>query len=604
MERASRSAVYGLGIWLCWSVTIASCVREPRVVGEGADATPIAGAGGSNAAAGGDPVLESLAATRPLIEHDTPRDYYELELARTNGAVRLVSVTRLQRRVRPFPNFAADYYLVSRSAKAILEAVPVSFPRHGHGTLVDSNGLRSHVDMDVPEGADGEVSAVVSADSAIDHLELVGPGDTVLFRVDAKDLPPRPGESRVGVQVQALNGAETLAQSFPNIIFVTPGWEALVRSGLHGGTIVEFSPEAVRGIRAGLSKLPPAVLNAVQTIAVVKLLAEEAHPDAEHFHAGHTRGPRVVLSDELTEAMFEQTIIHEAAHTLDELTIEAATGVRTNPDQTYRPQVIEAGRELVAKFSLLTGIRGMFETLQQSGVDTGSAVAYGSNWTGASPEKLARSGFITIDGTAVPQEDYAEYVSGLARLDSSQLPALCRMFSNANAQDKSLLLPYAKLIFLRAIEAVSLASFKACVQGFMLEPTQSGISFVGVGNLDRELNVSLGAVGDQNEYSISGAGPESYRVVISVPVGNPPTPPRGLFRFADVGPETGEGIHQLTRVALLHDKMDLHRASKDGLLLITRSDASHAEGAMFGLRLRKDSGAVTDSFPMVRFKVP
>jgi hypothetical protein len=566
-----------------------SCQQELPIVDDEA------GTGaGSAAATSKVAVSKSLDRTRPTVVLPKPQDFYRIDLARVNGQVSLVAITRIAASIRPLPSLSAEYLLVCFHGDTLVSAVPVRFATSAHD--LDFNQVGGHDEFAL---ADTRVSVSVEADAAIDRIELVDTKNQTQLRIAAADLPK--AASGGGAGGGTPNAADALRAHFPEIKFVRPSEIGLVAPDLvRGGKPVDISSEYAERLERALSALEPNLRSSIQTLAVVEFLASTNNQLTHKPLRGNTIGPQLVLSSTLGEDVI-QTIAHEAAHAFEHAT-RIAAGNDGNPEEAFRPAWNAFAKQLIDKFHLLYGIADAWEKLHQTGVDRNYAIAYDPNSAIALslPQALA-GGFFSPYGAAYPSEDFAEYVRDRTVGSGNDHP--CDEFIGQSGATPERAIPYAKLVLLRGIGAISESSYGDCVGSYSVIPDELGFSFAGrAKRLDENIDAYFKGGETTPTYTVRGAG-IGFTMYLNIRRQDINDSPIGLHTFASISLATLNDIPWADYVALIGPKPSDARASNQGVVLVVEATEHTAKGVIFGLGLQNSVGKVTDTWPFVAFNV-
>ena len=543
-------------------------------------------------------VNTSLAHSRPAFVLDAPAEFYRLDLARSEGAVRVVTISRVKTKLRPMPQLSPEYLLVAFHAGTAVAAVPVRFPVSAHELEFDPQGGGHH-----PFAVtDTRVSVSVEADAQIDSFQLVDAANEPLLELTSDDLPIRPTGGGAGGG--PLEPIDELGARYPTIRFLRPSEEdVLAEKVLKGGMIAELTSSDVDVFENVLDALEPVVRGSIQTLAVVRFPADVKNTHTGQPIRGYTLGPQIAISSHVTTDADDlmATVAHEAAHTLDHATRQAA-GVDPNPQENFRPEWAHMIQTRIEAHHLLRGLDDVWRKLHQSGVAQGLAAAYSpkvdeSNWDNA-----FKGGFFSPYGSSAEAEDLAEYVRDRTVGTVNHTP--CKEFEGATGDKLALAIPYAKLVLLLGIGAISARSFNDCIgESYSVIPDMPGFTFVGYERrLEENLQVQFMDKEMPPNYRVQGSG-IGYTMYLNLRRELADDSPIGLHKFQSISLENLANIGSADYVALLGQKASDARASSQGIALVVEADEHHAKGVMFGLGLQDARGKLTDSFSLVPFWV-
>ncbi len=558
------------------------------------------------------PDLESaLDVTAPPFQSFDAKAYYRLELGSVDGTLHAVHIDSVVSSHRPMPVLSPDYLVVGYGAdSAVVSAAPLAFPRTGL-TLRRANGIVSHEILQLNESI-----ATVFLDSAneIDHIGVISPTGDTLLALQAGDLPPPatekgrgPARSDLLGRAQQRISTEQLAFRYAHIRFLTAGDEKLLGAdALLQGVLRTPAEEENDVIADGLAALAPAQLGTVQTIALVEW---PVGSDADNLWA-FTAGGRLTLNARrMLDPEMVPSLVHEAAHAFQGL-VEATAGVGTFSLSEWPPEPRQAAQRLLQQFRLAQGLSSAWLSLHKSGLNGGHTRLHvreddrpvpASAWEGLGAQEARTGGFATPLGSANPWEDIAEYV-GTTQVPSDAVPGICPIFSGGGSLDPERAIPYAKLVFLRGLGAVSREAFDACVHGTAIA-REPGIHFTDSFSFSSELKAGvLDEDGGATTYGFIGSGPSSFQLLIKVKIDSPQASALGLHRLDEVwvGNVGDPGLS----TALLGNGNNLSaRAGEQGLVLFTDARPELTAGAVFGLVLQNAVGIDTDAFPFGTFRI-
>ena len=278
---------------------------------------------------------------------------------------------------------------------------------------------------------------------------------------------------------------------------------------------------------------------------------------------------------------------------------------KSDVSTSWPAPVLAAAQALIDRYSLSKGLGELWANVHQSGVEQGYVGAYrGAVGLTDSVENAAAAGFISPYGSTKVSEDIAEYIGVLSSLSAAKPITLCELFGSSNVNDKPRIMAYAKMTLLYGLGAIDQAPYLSCLHGYDPLPRDPGIVFTGVAAFVHDLDANFTRSDSGHDFfDITGAGPQSYKVRISILLPDDVGVPLGLHRLGDVSLVGTHDADSSNHVALFHDDPGLTRASAEGLVLVTEAGKHKAEGVIFGLALQNFLGARTDSFAFVPFKV-
>jgi hypothetical protein len=523
------------------------------------------------------------------------RGMWRLDLSNA-GAVTIDEVTYLDVPVAqdPMPPLAAQYMAVAYAGAEIRAVVPLAFD-----TQAVAEGDGSPTMIALP---DATASIFVEADAAIDHIDIIEPTGNVL--ATASTLP----RARTRAKDVYLRGHVRVLG--PDDMSRLP---RALRSGILSSgpatadAIDDATPDMLAALEGALGLLAPGPLDAVQTIAVVKLHDGGADPQSGGTVLGVACDSTFIVSEvyfteNRSHAELGTTMVHEAAHVYQNL-LDAA-GSYLGLWSEWPADLRGRAAALIAKYRLGIGIVGLFGKLQASGVSANIAIDYtGNGWTALDPPTSVAGGFATNYGSTNAVEDIAEIVASIQYPDGAERNlAFCPTLRAYGPQllDKDAL-PYAKGKLLAALGFIDPTKLDACFGGLSASQTP-GLHLGITSNGDRlDLASASSAVADE-------MGPH----VVVTATGAGGFIAKLHFR-ADVA--QGVGLHRLDATLDMPnpdgDKLEItgtmsgdHRTSGSGVLIVTAADAASAEGLLFLVDAENDFGFPTDTFAFSTFRVP
>ena len=593
-----RASLYPAWIAVC----LAACVQDRQVVDAPPDQRP--------------DIKATLERTRPQFKLAAPKDFYRIDLARTDGRVRLIGIERVTTQIRPMPALAPEYVLVSQRDGKAVEMMPVRFPTRAHSSLSDEQGR--WLPHQTFELTDTRFSASIAADPALDRVELVDADGKSLLSIDAMQLKAAGASGRGGGDDpnSQPTSLDALRMRYPSIRFVgLADLKSVTPDLLRDGELVEIPASYIAPMAEALSKIQPALLGSIQTLGVATFPDTMINPKSGMKLRGNTGGPQIIISSELIKQasnQVAQTIAHEAAHAFDLASTDASRRWPANPDERFREDWLVFLDELNRDFHLMRGLRDAWKQLHETGIDEELAVPYWldefGNSVGIQPysgQAALDGGFWSLYGSSSPGEDFAEYVRERTVPFEEELTAgPCELFRNSSGSSSEQAIHYAKLVLAAGIGAISQASFDDCIgPDYSVIPNKPGFTFSGHARRLEE--------GSQAGYEQGPAGPR-YAVVarglgyqLSFRVGMPDgdDSPLGLHRFASVSLSNVDAAASLDHAALFGPESRDTRASRSGFMLLTEAKDGSAKGVVFGLALQDKDAKVTDQFAYVPFMI-
>lgn len=545
----------------------------------------------------------ALEETVPPFRLGTKMPLYRLDLLRRGEALELRSLARVEAEVVPAPAFSPDYIAVGHSGPDEVSVAPFAFPLEAHRTLL-VDGARVH------EGIQVEAPSTViylEHDFEGGDIEVISrEGDLVLSvtkqDVLEKELQAAPqGKDSLRQKSQPIE-TDQLAFRYSHIRFLTSGEDALLDPALLGtGSIIAPSPAMNDVLADGLAKVPSALLGSVSSIAVVKWPSTD--PNAADV-LGMAYGAQLVVNADKFMDRDEMvlTMVHEIAHNFTFL-VNATAGKSFSPSD-WPPHVVDAASALLAKFQLAAGLDSVFNDLQSSGQSAGTAAPYtgpGTGWYSLSLPDARAGGFASPYGSVNPWEDIAEYV-GSVQAPTSTTPGICPVFVGVSEISSAVAIPFAKLVFLRALGALGEREFSSCLGTARVQYSQGinfdSISFTGDPKAGF-LTLDDGSPG----FGILADGPNTYKMLLEFPLARSGASPLGLHRFNSVWAWNFGASGGLGRVLVSHEEPLRARLSEGGMVLVTEASSDRVAGVVLGLVLQNAAGLNTDSFPFGTFEV-
>lgn len=547
-------------------------------------------------------LAEALDHTAPPLELDAPTVFHRIELVReADGVVSVGDIAAVELERLPLPALDAEYLLVGYADGAVLSAQPVAFPTRALGLRRDEDGIWVHDSIPLTSST---VTVFVPSDPALDELVLITPDDERLVELSGEALAAASVEKRslprgLGSLRQAITLQE-LESRYPHIDFLGPeDTGKLHPEVLAGGDIIEPTEAMNDVIADGLGRVAPALLSSVQTIAWVSWPLVEGRPDWDGFASGS----HLALNADRAEVPdMALTLVHEVAHNFADLV--GAAGGRGRLDEWRTPEPADAARRLLDRFRLARGLLGTWKRLHESGVPEGVTEAFEASPSAASWKRRTKAeavavGFGSAYAASEPEEDFAEYV-GSVQAPVPGEPNICSTFAGVSELSPRVAIPYAKLVLLRGLGAVTQAAFDACTSRVSLSSTP-GIHFSGVISFQSALQAGWLDAGAA--FGILGNGPNTYRLLVQVKLAETRGSPLGLHRLDYIG-FGNVGDAGLSGAYLAHDNELRARSGEQGLVLFTEASAERTTGALFGLVLQNAVGANTDYFPFGTFRIP
>jgi hypothetical protein len=584
---------------LCLLALAAGCGGKP-----GAVADDDAGPPGAQSA----PVTPAvLANTLPPFALATPESFYRLDLARAaDGTVSLSGASLVELQQFPLPALSADYVVVGYAGAQVVSAVPVAFPDTMQ-SMGWSGAAPVHQTVSL---ADSVASVFVEAAPGLDQIAVLAADGTVKLALTGAALPAPTSNNRLQPQAgpplgktQEPIAREQLAFRYAHIHFLQAGDDKLLPSALLNGGIV-ISPTGAMNdtIANGIAKLAPGTLSAVQTLGVVRWPAGSTDATST---LGMALGASLVLNaDLMQDPEMELTIVHEIAHSFTFLSNAAATA--QTKDLSMWPDFVQnAALDTVKRFRLVKGLSDVWRQLHESGLKGGFTQPYtgsGPAWMSLADADARAQGFASPYGSTSEWEDLAEYV-GSVQSPSASTPGACPLFAGGGQLVPAVAIPYAKLVLLLGVGAISDMAFNTCVQGKTIAQ-QAGIQFPGSISFDTQPHAGyLTEDGGGNSYGVMANGPNSYQLLLEVAVDSASSSPLGLHRLDNIwlGNIRSNGV---SGAYLGNDDSLLARVGEQGLVLFTEASTQRTAGAVFGLVLENAAGLNTDSFPFGSFRIP
>ena len=550
------------------------------------------------------PIGDALDATMPSFELAAPKDFYRFDLRLNGDAVELEQVERVTLPFLPTPSLSPEFLVVGLAGDDVVSAVPVTFP-----TVVRTSsselGVRTHTELTV---ADPRTTVYLEISDELDRVQVLAPGGEVAF--ETKDLPSKTIEQSWapsdGKSKQQKLPRDQLAFRYAHIRFLAPGDEATLQPELLTDStnpataqIVAPSETLDQVVADGLARVAPGLLSSVSTIAVVKWPA--GHPYATGV-LGMALGPQLVLNADLFADKDEMvlTVVHEIAHNYTFLC--GAAGVPGDSSLSDWPASAgEAAAKVIQRFRLAAGLDVAFQGLHESGIPSGVSMAYTSEdtWESLSLAQAQNGGFASPYGSVNAWEDIAEYV-GSVQAPTATTPGICPLFAGVSELTEDVSIPFAKLVFLRALGALDASKFEACA-GHVRGATTEGIHF---SNVDFTSDLKAGTLtldGGSPGFAVYGKGPNTYQMLLEYPLREKGATPLGIHRFDSVS--IFDFADNGARVLLGHDDSLKVRAGERGMMLVTEANSDRVSGFIFGLVLQNAVGTNTDYMPLGTFLV-
>lgn len=567
----------------------------------------VGGAGGeggtNNEASELDPIGNALDATLPGFTLAAPKDFYRFDLRLNGDAVELAQVERVTLPFLPTPSLSPEFLVVGLAGDDVVSAVPVTFP-----TVVRTSsselGVRTHTETTV---ADPRTTVYLEISDDLDRVQVLAPGGEVVL--ETNDLPSEPVEQTGGpadrqTKRQKLS-RDQLAFRYAHIRFLAPGDEATLQPELLTDStnpataqIVAPNESLDQVVADGLAHVPPGMLSSVSTIAVVKWPA--GHPYAAKV-LGMALGPQLVLNADHFADQGEMilTVVHEIAHNYTFLCSAAGNGSALSD---WPSAAGEAAAKLVQRFQLAAGLDVAFQGLHESGIPSAVSMAYtvdDTTWQSLSLAQAQNGGFASPYGSVNAWEDIAEYV-GSVQAPTATTPGICPLLARVSELTEDVSIPFAKLVFLRAVGALDASKFEACA-GHVKGATTEGIHFPQVDFTSGLKAGTLTLEGGSPGFAVYGKGPNTYQILFEYPLRQQGATPLGIHRFDGV--TLFNFVNNGARVLLAHDDSYKARAGERGMMLVTEANSDRVSGFIFGLVLQNAVGENTDYMPLGTFLV-
>jgi hypothetical protein len=528
------------------------------------------------------------------------RGMWRLELSGSATTVAIDEVAYLNVPVaqNPMPALGAQYMAIAYANGELRTVVPVAFATRAIGEAGGSNGIGgTPTPVALP---DAVASVFIDADPDVDHIDIID--STGATRASTTELPraARAKSTYLRGHVRVL-GADELSL-LPSAL--RPG--ILPSTTTTAEAVDDPTPAMLAALDADLGLLGPNVLDAVQTVAVVKLHNTGEDPKTHLVTLGVAWGSTFIVNeryftdgwslDELATVM-----VHEAAHSYTFLLDYAGSWTTFWSD--WPSDIRQRALALCDRYRLGAGLAAFFEHLQATGQSAGIAGGYtGDAWQSSSAVAVA-AGFATDYGSTNSMEDIAEvtasvqYPSGMGRNAEfcPQLRSYGPQLLDKNA------MPYVKAKLLATLGFIDPAKLDTCVLGIAVS-RGPGLHF-GVSADGDELDLASGTVGTTNDSGphevVTATGADGHIVTMH-------------FR-SDVA--NGVGLHRLDATAAMPnpdgDSIEItgpvsgdHRRSGSGLLIVTAADPAKAEGLVFFLEEDNDFNFPTDVFAFSTFQIP
>lgn len=551
-------------------------------------------------------VASAVAATPSPADLAEPTWFYRIDLARdAAGTLSLREVSAVKSGIRPTPGFQGDYWAVGYAGDAATKASPLFFPTEGQLSTADEDGNISHT---VAALIDSTASVFVEA-TGIDRVTIMSGNGVDVLEIPQASLPPLGSSSKVrrtepiGSDQQAL-GLSELRERYPQIRFLTAGDEPELSSFmLGGGEVLAPSPAETQVLGTALGKLPPALLATIQTLAILRWPEGSRNAGSN----GITEGATVALN---TDAMLStagddpntmgsgmmRTIVHEAVHTFQFLQDAVATNADTSE---WRVDVERAAAEIVEQYRLTLGVIPVWDAIQQSGVEQQVAEYWlGDQWKLLLEEEARAMGFATKKGSESASEDFAE-TAATAIVRPTQR-GICHNFEGRTEVSREIAIPYAKLVVVASLGAITEADFSSCV-GSVEFKTQPGIEMNGF-LFDQNNKAQTIEIDGAPYFAVYGEGPNTYQLLIRISLPTFTTSPIGLHRL-DTLTLTQVGATGRSEVLLGNSDERLNRGTAYGLVLVTEDSQAQSRGAILGLILHNGFGEYTDYVPFGTFQI-
>ncbi|HSU41255.1 MAG TPA: hypothetical protein VLJ38_16880 [Polyangiaceae bacterium] len=602
IARGRRAIALGRELWRVGALPLLGVALLGACGGAG-------GAGDDDAAnvSHSDPTA-AVRETRPPFELGAQSAFYRLDLTRAaDGTLSASGVELIDSAQYPLPSLSAEYLAVGYAGNTVVSAVPLAFPETAI-RVGFSAGVPVHQTLEL---TDSTATVFVKADASLDRIAVVASSGQLALELRAADLPERTAQSHWGVQAaEAPTGRsqepisrEQLAFRYAHIRFLTAGDDKVLPAALLSGGFV-ISPTSTMNdtIADGIAKLAPALLSSVQMLAVVRF--PQGSTEATSV-LGQALGAQLVLNaDMMQDPEMPLTIVHEITHSFTFLSEAAATS-NTKDLSAWPVDVRNFALELVKRFRLVKGLPDVWSELHDSGVKAGYASPYtgnGNAWMSLTDLAARAGGFASPYGSTSEWEDMAEYV-GSTQAPTATTPGICPSFAGGGQVTPDVSIPYAKLVLLLGLGAITEASFNTCVQGKTIQQ-QSGIDFPGAITFNSGLKSGYLAQDDgSTSYGILGSGRDSYQLLVEVSLDSKDASPLGLHRLDSIW-LGNVGTPGLSAAYLGNDDTLLARAGERGLVLFTEANAQRTAGAIFGLVLQNAAAVNTDYLPFGTFQIP
>jgi hypothetical protein len=293
------------------------------------------------------------------------------------------------------------------------------------------------------------------------------------------------------------------------------------------------------------------------------------------------------------------TAVHEIAHNYTFLCSAAGSSSALSD---WPSAAGEAAAKLVQRFQLAAGLDVAFQGLHESGIPSAISMAYtldDTTWRSLSLAQAQSGGFASPYGSVNAWEDIAEYV-GSVQAPTATTPGICPRFSGVSELAEDLAIPFAKLVFLRAVGALDANKFEACA-GQVKGATTEGIHFSQVDFTSDLKAGTLTLEGGSPGFAVYGKGPNTYQVLFEYPLREKGATPLGIHRFDSVS--FFNFANSGARVLLGHEDPYKARAGEQGMMLVTEANSDRVSGFIFGLVLQNAVGTNTDYMPLGTFLV-
>ncbi len=583
----------------------------------------------------------------PKIKTETKKEIVEKEpweeggtylkwiLSLSEGQVSTVSLEKIDSSSGLIPHLGGDYLAIVYSGGKKVAAFPVQFPSKWREVRMDEQGRRTFSEGTI-EGERRTV-AWIRLDQPVDKLSLMNPeGQEVLettalsngemlssipIVVPPKEVKPAPAQPIK--KKKKTWGCDLLAESseeppiYRHVRLITPGDLEMLNPGIQGIVAEILIPaEPWKDmLREALAAASPSTLSGVTHIGFVRFAGEDAQVSSASRRIAFQQGSLLFLSSIIAENDFHGTVIHEVAHTYEEL-LEGAVAIHTTGErasQRWDQQTRSLATRTLNRFgsfAALYGFDNLWKTIQQEGIRHHLTVDYlemGFEQYRDNPSDPGGNSWAATHGFADPygaydfHEDIGTYVERVQASGFAREAKVCGDLRTIRDvfRLQSILLPYVKILLLKNAGFITEGKARACYGDLVLRGDR-GIHFFAEGlnnpTLSFTSNVKAGYQrdGDYHYFNVLGDGPDTRQILIQVLLDRGRlrrSTPIGLYRLNSINMAT-VNIKGLNGVYLAHRDNMKARGSASGLVLISEytNDPMRVEGAVFFLALQNAGG--------------